>query len=354
MADEGQEKDVGLSEEEISGLLNPGEGAPSATGEVGEEELLNLVEEAEKEVGEELSAALTTALKRERPVSVKNLDVFATSSEELSRIVTPGDFAVRVAFNVKGEEHAHFFSLEKDVAVRFASHALGKEEPGEELDEEAQAALTEVFTTLAGAVANRLGKLVGGSVEIGEVAPVAVVEAGGFEELGESFFHATYLLEVDGEEVTVYHFFPRSHALVLAEARSPGVEMAPLAAGPGPGAQPSEAPATEEEPPPTVKRAVFEELSPSAPSTQPRNIDILLDVPMEITVELGRTQVPIQQILEFGQGSLITLDKLAGEPVDLLVNGKYFAKGEVVVIDENFGVRITSILSPEERLKRLR
>ena len=76
-------------------------------------------------------------------------------------------------------------------------------------------------------------------------------------------------------------------------------------------------------------------------------------MPLQVTVELGKTQIPIKQILEYGQGSLITLDKLAGEPIDLLVNGKYFAKGEVVVIDENFGVRITSILSPAERLAQL-
>ena len=74
---------------------------------------------------------------------------------------------------------------------------------------------------------------------------------------------------------------------------------------------------------------------------------------MQVTVELGKTQLPIRTILEYSQGSLITLDKLAGEPIDLLVNGKYFAKGEVVVIDENFGVRITSILSPADRLAQL-
>ncbi len=353
MVEEGQERDTGLSEEEIQGLLHPSAGTPSAGGSANEEELLNQVEQAAKEVGEAMTSALTTALKRDQAITIKNLDVFATSSEELSRIVTPGDFAVRVAFTIRGEECAHFFSLEKDVAKKFAGFALDREVEDEELDEEAQAALTEVFTTLAGAVANRLGKLVGESVEIGEVAPVAVVEAGGFEELGESFFHTTYLLEVDGEELTLYHFIPRAHAVALSEAGAPQVEMSPLAGRPEPDAGQA-AGASEKESEPTVKRAVFEELSPSTATTQPRNIDILLDVPMEITVELGRTQVPIQQILEFGQGSLITLDKLAGEPVDLLVNGKYFAKGEVVVIDENFGVRITSILSPEERLKRLR
>ena len=84
------------------------------------------------------------------------------------------------------------------------------------------------------------------------------------------------------------------------------------------------------------------------------NIGLLMDVYMEMTVELGRTKKPIKEILGFGEGTIIELDKLAGEPVDILVNHKPIAKGEVVVIDENFGVRITEILSPQERVSELR
>ena len=79
-----------------------------------------------------------------------------------------------------------------------------------------------------------------------------------------------------------------------------------------------------------------------------KNIGLLMDVPLQITVELGRTSKKIREILEFGQGSIIELDKLAGEPVDILVNGKSIAKGEVVVIDESFGVRITDIIHPSK------
>jgi flagellar motor switch protein FliN/FliY len=80
------------------------------------------------------------------------------------------------------------------------------------------------------------------------------------------------------------------------------------------------------------------------------NIGLLMDVPLQISVELGRTTKKIREILDFGQGSIIELDKLAGEPVDILVNGRIIAKGEVVVIDESFGVRITDILHPSKRL----
>ena len=84
------------------------------------------------------------------------------------------------------------------------------------------------------------------------------------------------------------------------------------------------------------------------------NIGLILDVPLQVTVELGRTSKSIKEILELTNGSIVELDRLAGEPVDIMVNGKYLAKGEVVVIDENFGVRITDIASPAERAAKLR
>jgi flagellar motor switch protein FliN/FliY len=77
---------------------------------------------------------------------------------------------------------------------------------------------------------------------------------------------------------------------------------------------------------------------------QPENIDLIMDVPLEVTVELGRTQKSISDILDFSPGKIIELNKIAGEPIDILVNGKYVAKGEVVVIEESFGVRITEIV----------
>ncbi|MGO4184012.1 flagellar motor switch phosphatase FliY [Paenibacillus sp. TAF43_2] len=93
----------------------------------------------------------------------------------------------------------------------------------------------------------------------------------------------------------------------------------------------------------------------NAPIIQPdeTNLNLLLDIPLKVTVELGRTQKQIKDILELSQGSIIELDKLAGEPVDILVNNKLIAKGEVVVIDENFGVRVTDIVSQWDRIQKL-
>ena len=102
--------------------------------------------------------------------------------------------------------------------------------------------------------------------------------------------------------------------------------------------------------PVNVQPAHFETFDDTTVQTEKENISLIMDVLLEVTVELGRTKKLIREILEFGAGSIIELDKLAGEPVDILVNGKVIAKGEVVVIDENFGVRITDIIQPSKRL----
>jgi flagellar motor switch protein FliN/FliY len=102
-----------------------------------------------------------------------------------------------------------------------------------------------------------------------------------------------------------------------------------------------------------VQPAQFSPLSTEPVTVNDANIGLILDVPLQVTVELGRTKKRIRDILELANGSIIELDKLAGEPVDILVNGKLLAKGEVVVIDENFGVRITDIVSPMERAQNL-
>lgn len=97
--------------------------------------------------------------------------------------------------------------------------------------------------------------------------------------------------------------------------------------------------------PVNVQPAQFQAFSPGiSPALQSENIDLIMDVPLEVTVELGRTSKSIQEILDFVPGTIIELNKIAGEPIDVLVNGKYVAKGEVVVIEENFGVRITEII----------
>lgn len=104
----------------------------------------------------------------------------------------------------------------------------------------------------------------------------------------------------------------------------------------------------------SVQPAAFSDFSSvEQESVDPNNLDLLLDIPLSVTVELGRTRQAIKDILNLSAGSIVELDKLAGEPVDILINNKLIAKGEVVVIDENFGVRVTDIISQKERIRNL-
>lgn len=141
----------------------------------------------------------------------------------------------------------------------------------------------------------------------------------------------------------------------------------PMAASaPQPAPQPMAQPAPQQAPPvyappqyaqpvasAPVQPVQFTPLASGPVPVNDANIGLILDVPLQITVELGRTSKSIKDILELTNGSIVELDRLAGEPVDIMVNGKYLAKGEVVVIDENFGVRITDIASPAERAAKL-
>ena len=102
-----------------------------------------------------------------------------------------------------------------------------------------------------------------------------------------------------------------------------------------------------------VQPVNFPQLRPSDERVSRDDIDRLLDVTLVVSVELGRKQMQIKDILELGPGKIVELEKLAGEPVDLLVNGKLLARGEVVVVDENFGVRITDLIDPKDRIKML-
>lgn len=155
---------------------------------------------------------------------------------------------------------------------------------------------------------------------------------------------------------------PQAQMTSPVQAPPPQAQMAPPVQAPAPQAQmapPVQAPAMGYAMQPHVAQNVPVQSAQFTPlNTQPvqindANIGLILDVPLSVTVELGQTKKSIKDILELTNGSIVELDKLAGEPVDIKVNGQFLAKGEVVVIDENFGVRITEIASPAERAAKL-
>jgi len=105
---------------------------------------------------------------------------------------------------------------------------------------------------------------------------------------------------------------------------------------------------------PKVQPAPFAELRAEQGSTAPNNqLDLVMDIPVTLSVELGRTKIQIRELLQLAQGSVVDLDRLAGEPMDVLVNGFLIARGEVVLVNDKFGIRLTDIVSPTERARRL-
>jgi flagellar motor switch protein FliN/FliY len=104
----------------------------------------------------------------------------------------------------------------------------------------------------------------------------------------------------------------------------------------------------------SVAPASFTNFAASGPlDGQANDLNMILDIPVQLTVELGRTRIPIKHILQLAQGSVVELDALAGEPMDVLVNGFLIAQGEVVVVNDKFGIRLTDIVTPSERMRRL-
>ena len=102
-----------------------------------------------------------------------------------------------------------------------------------------------------------------------------------------------------------------------------------------------------------ISPASFQNFSPTTGNAAGNDINMILDIPVQLTVELGRTRVPIKHILQLAHGSVVELEAMAGEPMDVLVNGYLIAQGEVVVVNDKFGIRLTDIVTPSERMRRL-
>jgi flagellar motor switch protein FliN/FliY len=130
-----------------------------------------------------------------------------------------------------------------------------------------------------------------------------------------------------------------------------------MASAPAPAPPPAPAPAPEPAPPPPSSSAterVFQPLqSGTGTEIAKGDIDRILDVPVQLTAELGRTRITIKNLLQLSQGSVVELDGLAGEPMDVFINGYLIAQGEVVVVNEKFGIRLTDIITPSERIQKL-
>jgi flagellar motor switch protein FliN/FliY len=263
----------------------------------------------------------------------------------------------------------HLYIIPEDTAKAIAS--LMNKEENIELDAMAMSVIGELVSQLVGTQITALTDKTGNK-SIASVAPEAnnVPKAAAALPAGD-FAGAAYQLDLgDGANHQLWEIFGPSVAGDIARTLNGGASPAMGGAMPDMGAMQGMGmsgmmpnmggmpgmgmPMMGMGQPTNVQSVQFPNLMPARGGAQESgNIGLIMDVSMEMTVELGRTRKLIKEILGMGEGTIIELDKLAGEPVDILVNHKLIAKGEVVVIDENFGVRVTEIVSPMERMSEM-
>ena len=254
--------------------------------------------------------------------------------------------SVKINFSA-GFPGDHIFLLGEDTAKALA--ALINKEENITLDEMALSVIGEAISQMVGtqitAITNKTG-----NKNIAPDSPEAVNIAKGAVAIpeGDSLLAAYDLDLGDGTP----HKFWEIMGKAVVDGITQAISGAAAAAGGGSfaGASPSGMSPSALGANPNVQSVQFPGLNNTMSAREAGNIGLLMDVFMEMTVELGRTRKLIKEILSMGEGTIIELDKLAGEPVDILVNHVPIAKGEVVVIDENFGVRVTEIVSPSERM----
>ncbi len=298
----------------------------------------------------------------------KSASVQAASAEVLTRgalIQKLASEVVEIELDFSdGVPGRHLYLMDGASAIRIASPMMGQD--GVELDDAAVNALQEAFSQVSGPVVTALGDKTGKTI-MTEAPTGRVADRDDVSAPEGSFVAITYQFTVEGDEpakiIEVYDAAivsavvgkaPAASAAPKAQANPFGVASSnadPFASLGGGGS--SSGGVVHGGGGPNVQSVQFPGLQPQVTQTEQGNISLLMDVYMEMTVELGRTKKLIKEILGMGEGTIIELDKLAGEPVDILVNHKLIAKGEVVVIDENFGVRVTEIVSPMERVTNM-
>jgi flagellar motor switch protein FliN/FliY len=296
-----------------------------------------------------------------KEVSLRGPQVVSMTRDDLVQKLPDMVTVVKADFN-SGFPGEHCFLFPEEAAKAIA--ALMNKEENIELDEMSLSVLGEVVSTIVGAQITDLTNKTGNK-SIANVAPEAANVAKAVAALpGGNFTCAAYQLALgDDKTYDLWEVYGQSVSSEIAQALNPpaaanggyanmGSPTMGMGGGTARGGMQGTGGMTSMGGT-NVQPVQFSSLIPQATAQEQGNISLIMDVFMEMTVELGRTRKLIKEILGMGEGTIIELDKLAGEPVDILVNHKLIAKGEVVVIDENFGVRVTEIVSPMERMSDL-
>ena len=388
-----------ISQEEIDALLNggatsepPADDAAADSPSDDDAGITDLERDALGEIGNISmgGAATTLSVLLGRKVSITTPTVSVSNLKALKEKYPVPFLVVEVGYSIGIEGNNVLCIQAKDAAI-IADLMMGNDgtNPDQELSELHMSAVSECMNQMMGSVATSLSSMFNKKVDI--TPPVVTLVDLGTEEVVsklldkvDPIIQASFRMEVDGLiDSEIMQLLPvdvakemvdalmnqqpdvdNEEEAVAAAAAPPPPAAAPAAAPPpaapaaaaaapanyGYGAQPMQPHVASNVP---VQSAQFTPLSSVPVQVNDANIGLILDVPLQVNVELGRTKKSIKDILDLTKGSIVELDKLAGEPVDIMVNGKYLAKGEVVVIDENFGVRITTIVSPLERAARL-
>lgn len=379
-----------LSQEEITALLqngggDAGAGAPvSGNDQVTADECDTIGEIANISMG---TAATTLFSLVNHKVDISTPVVSMAKWEDIvSQYERPCVF-IRIAYTV-GLDGSNLLVLkEQDVKV-ITDLMMGGDGTNteEELGELHLSAISEAMNQMMGSAATSLSSMLDKTIDISppEANLIDLTDSLDEKEIDEfltgDFIKISFKMEIgDLVDSTIMQLYPISFAKEMCESIKSNMtkdmeENATPAPAPAPSAAPQQAapqmmqqPMMQSQPmmqgqmpmmqgqpmpmpmmqqPVNVQQAQFQSFAGDFNPAifQKENIDLIMDVPLEVTVELGRTTKSIQEILDFAPGTIIELDKIAGEPIDVLVNGKYVAKGEVVVIEESFGVRITEII----------
>ncbi len=384
-----------LSQDEINALLSGGipdapAGEPSSGGgELSEQEIDTIGEVANISMG---SAATTLFSLVNQKVEISTPVVSETNWQELASGYDNSCVVVRIGYT-KGIDGSNVLVLKENDVKVITDLMMGGD--GTNTDGEISdlhlSAISEAMNQMMGASATSLSSMLNKMVDISpptaQLTDLATIDGGEIDEfLKGNFVRIAFKMEigtlVDSEMMQLYPISLAKEMCgsVLNNMESDSnstVDDGVAEAAPAAASEPAPAPAPQAAPqmqaPPqmdpsmmqgqpmqgqpmmpymyapgpqvNVQPAQFTPFGPGfAAQFAQENIDLILDVPLEVTVELGRTNKTIQDILDFAPGTIIELNKIAGEPIDVLVNGKYVAKGEVVVIEESFGVRITEII----------
>jgi len=353
--------DGSLSQEEIDALL---QGADDLVGDFVEEQPRESLAESEKnellslarEMGEAMGMTLSTITGKSAQFSATQIDLLSGKEYISQAPENPIQVSCDFTGNVEGK---HTYIISQNAAEQVAALMMAQE--GGELTEIAVSALNEGFNQMSGAALNILEEKTGLRVSTSSLSVEKKESAEQIQLPPASFVRVRYNFTSNGESSFMDEIMDinASKSIAAGALNKKGIKVpqTPPQKQPfTPGIQQAQVFTQESQ---AGQRGVgvqpvqFAPLSPAEQAGVSGNIGLLMDVSMQLTVELGRTKMLIKDILGMGEGTIVELDKLAGEPVDLLVNGKLIAKGEVVVIDENFGVRVTDIISPMERISNL-